>query len=153
MLTESLLAVAELQPLYGSVDAVRAHDRPGNKQKHNRIKNITTSKACPALSLSLSPRCSAAQNNQIITGFCHFLPTPVLPPPPRHILTNKICRLNRAVDLDVRKPQQTRAVIRNNQRNITKQWLCPRQFPSVCVQRDLWVRRFRLELKRFLRRG
>lgn len=42
MLTESLLAVAELQPLYGSVDAVWAHDRPGNRQKHNRVKNITS---------------------------------------------------------------------------------------------------------------
>jgi len=43
MLTESLPTVTELQPLDGSVDAVWAHDRPDNKQKHSRLKNISTS--------------------------------------------------------------------------------------------------------------
>lgn len=82
MLTESPLAVAELQPLYGSADAVGAHDSPGNKQKHNRFKDIST--PCRSQSHSLHPsvslfsQCCAAQNNQIITGFCYCLPP--LPP-------------------------------------------------------------------------
>lgn len=58
MLTQSLLAVTELQPLYRSVDAVRAHDRPGNKQKHNGFKNISTSCLIQSLSLSSPLRCT-----------------------------------------------------------------------------------------------
>ena len=54
MLTEPLLAVAELQPLYGSVDAVRAHDRPGNEQKTQQIqKHINILPHPKPLSLAL----------------------------------------------------------------------------------------------------
>lgn len=141
MLTEPLLAVTELQPLYGSVDAVWAHDRPGNEQKHSGFKNISTScliqnRPLSSLSAQLHKIIKSSQDFVIVSPLHPPLPlspslSPFFPPFVLQPATSKPtnCWLVHSTaaeppcDLDVRKLQQ----IRNNQRNITQQLLCPRQ--------------------------
>lgn len=100
-------------------------------------KNTTDSKTYQhAASCKASPSLSGAQNNQIITGFCHCLPLPLSPSltrslssaPHSNIQTNKICRLLNGTavepshDLDVKKLQRTQTVIKNYQRNIQRNY-------------------------------
>lgn len=116
MLTEPLPAVAEIQPLYGSVDAVWAHDRPGNEQKHNRFKNISTSwliqnRPLSSLSTQLHKIIKSSQDFVIVSplppSLSPFFPPFVLQPATYKLLARTNTAAEPHCDLDVGKLQQT----------------------------------------------